>query len=194
METQFRCKCGNPMPSINQKCDACGSLGPHDFVNRTESAAGASAGPAAGRRESFTPSAGGFVDAGPVDIADEAPSRMRGSREDDEDKFPAGIRRRSPMLDHIEDMDRLEEKEYKKGKRRDEDEDFEAEYEDESDEEEEEEEQPERSKGGSLTTIIVSVILVILLILLAMYVINNYDTITKWLASPTVPEVFKPSQ
>jgi hypothetical protein len=40
---------------------------------------------------------------------------------------------------------------------------------------------------------VISIILVIVLLIAAIYVINNFEEITTWLASPTVPEFFQPS-
>ena len=134
-----------------------------------------------------------------VDVASESSPRMRGSSSDDDDiRFPAGMRSRSPILDHIEDMgDDYEEKKSRKHREQDSDSDYEDSSEetvdDEYVDEEQDEEEPQKSGVGT-TAIVVSVILVLLLIAAAVYVINNFDALTIWLASPTVPEIFKPSQ
>jgi len=127
-----------------------------------------------------------------MDIPSEASSRMRGSGGDDDDiRFPAGMRSRSPILDHIEDMgDDDDEKQSKK--RREKDEDSEDTVDDEYVDEEEDEGEPKKGGGGT-TAIVVSVILVVLLIAAAVYVIFNFDTLSTWLASPTIPETLKPS-
>lgn len=135
-----------------------------------------------------------------VDVAPEASPRMRdsGGEGDDDIKFPAGMRSRSPILDAIENIgDDYDGKRAKKSRDRNSDyeevsdETVDDEYVDED--EEEEEEEPKKSGPGTLG-IVVSIILVLLLIAAAIYVINNYDSLTAWLASPTVPEVLTPSQ
>ncbi|MGA2158062.1 MAG: hypothetical protein ABSG90_02465 [Dehalococcoidia bacterium] len=212
MESQFRCKCGNPVSSINQLCSECGSLGPHLFSGKTGDTAEQSRGSQfAARKDSypaerverrepparFESSGGGEA----VDIAPESSPRMRGGgggSDDDDIRFPAGMRSRSPILDHIEDMgDDYDEKQSRKRRGKD----SESEYEDDSEEivddeyvDEEQDEGEPQKKGMSVTAIVASIVLVLLLIAAAIYVYYNFDSLTAWLASPTVPETIKPSQ
>jgi len=210
LESQFKCKCGNPMSSINQQCSECGSLGPHLFSGKTGDSAEPSHGNQfAARKDSYPaerverrePPARfeGLGGGEAADIDSEASPRMRGSGGDDDDiRFPAGMRSRSPILDHIEDMgDDYDEKESRKRREKDRDSDYEDVSEETVDDEYVDEEQDEggpKKSGGGTTAIIVSIILVLLLIAAAVYVIFNFDTLTTWLASPTVPETLKPSQ
>lgn len=198
------------MSSINQQCSECGSLGPHLFSGKTGDTGEPSHGSQfAARKEGypaerverrepparFESSGGGEA----VDISSEASPRMRGGGGDDDDiRFPAGMRSRSPILDHIEDIgDDYDEKQSRKRREKDrstDDEDVSDEnVDDEYVDEEQDEGEPKKSGAGT-TAIVVSVILVLLLIAAAVYVIYNFDTLSTWLASPTVPETLKPSQ
>ncbi|MGD0354366.1 MAG: hypothetical protein ABSB31_02845 [Dehalococcoidia bacterium] len=211
MESQFRCKCGNPVSSINQLCSECGSLGPHSFTGKSGDSAQPSHGNQfAPRKESypaerverrepparFESSGGGEA----MDISTDASPRVRGGGgggDDDDIRFPAGMRSRSPILDVIEDIgDDYDEKQSKKRRDKDRDSDYEDVSEDDVDDEYIDEEQDEgepKKGGGGTTAIVVSVILVVLLIAAAVYVIFNFDTLSTWLASPTIPETLKPS-
>jgi hypothetical protein len=116
--------------------------------------------------------------------------------------FPAGMRHRSPILDHIEDMDSGEKKEPKKRQRKEREQaeefDFDEKpaakkhYKDFLEEDEDAELQPAPVNTRSLVTTGISIILIVILILGAMYIYNNFDEITRWLASPTVPEAIRP--
>ena len=204
MESQFRCKCGNPVSSINQLCSECGSLGPHSFAGKSGAPEEVSqGGHFTPRRDTYPAerverrepaprfeSSGG----GPVDV--EPAPRMMDSGGDDDVKFPAGMRSRSPILDAIESIGGDEEKPSKKRRSRDEDSDYEEVSDDTVDEEyvDEDQEEGEPKKGGmSIWGIVISIVLVLLLIAAAIYVYYNFDTLTAWLASPTVPENLKPT-
>lgn len=192
------------MASVNEPCSGCGSLGPHAFLG--ESAAPSE--PADGSRRKEGP-AHGYAGRPQSAIrpeqhspppADDVPAeakRPAGRPHDDDDsRFPAGMRSRSPILDHIRDLDNVQgEPKKRTGKSRP------AEYEERaehrssysySDDKSTEQEQPQPDSNGGIGTTIISVVLVIVLVIAAIYIINNFDEITKWLASPTVPEVFKP--
>ena len=132
-----------------------------------------------------------------MDIAEEPPRSHPIHDSEDDSKFPIGMRPRSPILDYVEDMDESGDKEPKRRYKREDDRDSE----DESDDDDRylpyddgERVKPAPEKPNNTMTIIVSIILVLLLIIAAIYVINNYDELSKWLASPTVPEIFKPSE
>jgi peroxiredoxin len=140
-----------------------------------------------------------------LDAADIAPQRGRGQRGDDDSRFPVGISRRAEILNHIEEMDREGGKEpakrQKKAREREADEvwdrgerpagerDFES-FLDEG----EEEEKPRKSKAGGIAATVISIVLIIVLVFGALYIYNNFDDVTKWLAAPTVPETIKPSE
>jgi peroxiredoxin len=137
-----------------------------------------------------------------MDISAAPPSRSGGRHDADDSRFPAGMRHRSPILDHIEDMDSGEQKEPNKRQRKereqDEEDDFDEKpaakkhYKDFLDEDEVAEQQPSGVNTRSLVTTAVSIILIVSLIAGAFYIYNNFDDITRWLASPTIPEVFRP--
>jgi hypothetical protein len=107
------------------------------------------------------------------------------------------MRSHSPILDHIRDLDNVQtpaKKRVEKERPHDYEERDEqkSSYSDSSDEDSEQE-RPGPAGNGGIVSIIVSVVLVLALVIAAIYVINNFDEISKWLASPTIPEVFKPS-
>jgi hypothetical protein len=117
--------------------------------------------------------------------------------EEDDNKFPVGMRRRSPILDYVEDVDSSSQVEQRRRPEKDDDRE-DAEEEDRvssyDEEEGERREQPAPAKPSNTLTIIITVILILLLAIAAIYVINNYDMLTKWLASPSGPAVLKPSE
>ena len=214
MDSQYRCKCGKPLTLPNEKCPDCGSLGPHNFMGRSAPIAESTDIPRPSRhRESYTPeyeerpqppARQERYSAPPVDDIP-AEARHSGGRafEEDDSRFPAGMRSHSPILDHIRNLDG-EQKETKKKAAKEKPREYEDRYEepeerrpaysyDGDEETEKAKEQPKPSGNGGLVSTIISIILVLALVIAAIYVINNYDEITKWLASPTVPEVFRPS-
>ena len=214
MDSQFRCgKCGKPISSKFTKCIDCGSLGPHTYVTSAAGPTEIGRGPQspqrrdsspAGRGERQSPATRGERYSEPMDIPAEPPSRSAGRHDADDSRFPAGMRHRSPILDHIEDMDSGEQKEPKKRQRKereqDEEYDFDEKpaakkhYKDFLDEDEDGEQQPAGVNTRSLVTTAVGIILIIVLIMGAFYIYNNFDEITRWLASPTIPEVFRPGE
>lgn len=210
MDTQFRCKCGKPMSYANESCPDCGSLGPHVFMGKSSAPAESDDIPRSTRhRESYTPE---YVErphpaARPerysIPPEDDVPVEPRHStgimNDNDDSRFPAGMRSHSPILDHIRNIDG-EQKETKKRTEQARPHYHEGRIEhrssysdnDDAEEEHKKENKHESSNSGIVSTII-SIVLVLALVIAAVYVINNYEEITKWLASPTVPEVFKPS-
>lgn len=211
LDSQFRCgKCGKPISSKFTKCLDCGSLGPHTY--NTPAAGPTEIGHSPQRRDSSpadrgerqAPAARTERYSEPVDIPAEPPARSAGRHDADDSRFPAGMRRRSPILDHIEDMDSGETKEPKKRQRKernqDEDYDFDEKpaakkhYKDFLEEDEDGKQQPSGVDTRRLVTTAISIILIVLLIMGSFYVYNNFDEITKWLASPTVPEIFRPGE
>ena len=212
MDSQFRCgKCARPVSSKFTKCLECGYLGPHTFNSSAE--APIEGGPPVTkgpkRRDTYPASQVDMpapqphpshlperYEAGPVE--EEMPHhRAAPEVEEDDNKFPVGMRRRSPILDYVEDVDDSSQVEQRKRPEKDEDRD-DAEEEDRfssyDEEEGERREHPEPVKSNNTVTIIVTVILILLLAIAAIYVINNYDMLTKWLASPSGPAVLKPSE
>jgi hypothetical protein len=196
------------MPSANGLCPDCGSLGPHLFTGNTAAPVEPSDMPKTARhRESYTPEfverpqpaprPERYVSPPPEDIPPEPRHTSGRMHDDDDSRFPVGMRSHSPILDHIRDLDNVQttsKKRVEKDRPRDygerEEERSNYSY---SGDEEKEKEQPEPASNGGIVSIIVSVVLVLALVIAAIYVINNYDEISKWLASPTIPEVFKPS-
>jgi peroxiredoxin len=65
-------------------------------------------------------------------------------------------------------------------------------YKDFLEEDEDGEQQPAGVNTRSLVTTAISIILIVSLIIGFIYIYNNFDEITRWLASPTVPEVIRP--
>ena len=212
MDSQFRCgKCGKPISSKFTKCSDCGSLGPHTYNAPADGPTEISRGPQSPQRRDTTPAdrgerqspaARGERYSEPMDIPAAPPARSGGRHDADDSRFPAGMRHRSPILDHIEDMDSGEQKEPKKRQRkeREQDEEYDIDekpaakkhYKDFLDEDEDAEQQPSGVNTRSLVTTAVSIILIVSLIVGAFYIYNNFDDITRWLASPTIPEVFRP--
>ena len=213
MDSQFRCgKCGKPISSKFTKCLDCGSLGPHTYNAPADGPAEIGRGqqppqrrdPSSDRGERQGTTARPERYSEPMDIPAEPPSRSAGRHDADDSRFPAGMRHRSPILDHIEEMDSGEQKEPKKRQRKereqDEQYDFDEKpsakkhYKDFLEEDEDGEQQPAGVNKRSMVTAVVSIILVVLLIAGAFYVYNNFDEITRWLASPTVPESVRPGE
>jgi peroxiredoxin len=137
-----------------------------------------------------------------MDIPEEPPARSGGRHDADDSRFPAGMRHRSPILDHIENMGSGEQKESKKRQRKEREQDEESgfdekpaakkHYKDFLEEDGDEERQPAGVNTRSLVTTAVSIILIVILIMGAMYIYNNFDDITRWLSSPTIPEAVRP--
>ncbi len=210
MDKEFRCgQCGKPISSKYTKCQDCGSLGPHTYdapPGGPSESSHAPQAPSLRRGDSFPaekverqqPAGQLQRFSGPMDIQAESPSLSHGRHDDDDSHFPVGMRPRSPILDHIEDMDRGEPK--KRGKKEKEEErDFEEKpsgkkHFTEFVEDDEEPEKPEKDNTGVLVTAIISIALLVLLIIGVNYVYNNFDDITRWLATPTVPEMVRPAE
>ena len=215
MDSQFKCKCGKPMAYSNEPCKDCGSLGPHSYAGQAGPPAATTQGPPQQRRPENIPvdrggrrpsTAAGRESPANFEPADDiAPRRGRGPRGDDDSRFPVGIGRRSEILDHIEEMDREEGKEpskrQRKAKEREADGDWdtgerpdrERQFESFLDEGEEEK-KPRKSRPGGIAGTVISIILIMVLVFGALYVYNNFDDITRWLAAPTVPETIRPSE
>lgn len=207
MENQFICgKCRKPIASKYDKCMACGYLGPHSFNTEADSPiegglpSHSSSGKAHYPAERIDrPSPSLHRESYPAAEPDDAPAEHFHQNHDIEDdsKFPAGMRRRSPILDDIVNRDASESQQFKKHHKEDEDWDSRdtsenhshyASYDDES------EEKPVKKSSSGMVTTIISITLILVLIVAAIYIINNYDELTKWLASPTIPEIFRPSE
>ena len=213
MDSQFRCKCGKQMAYSNEPCKDCGSLGPHSYAGQPGPPAVTTQGPPqqghpgnipVDRGERQSPASAGRE--GPANfepVADVSPRRGGSRRGEDDSRFPVGISRRAEILDHIEDMDREDGKEpakqKKKAKEREDDGDWdsgerpdrERPFESFLDGGEEDEKPLKRKSGGTAATVI-SIILVIALIVGAIYIYNNFDDLTLWLAAPTIPETIRP--
>jgi hypothetical protein len=208
MESQFRCgKCGKPISSKFAKCLDCGSLGPHIFSGSGSAVEG---GPPVAqpphRRDSYpadmidrpqpAPSRPERYSSPEPQEAPTEPVRSLPSRDfDDDSKFPAGMRSRSPILDFVEGIDASREREPRRRPERESSRDSAGQSDSYGSSDEDEGEQNSIPSAGSSSTItyIISAILIISLIIAALYVYSNFDSLTRWLASPTVPEVFKPS-
>lgn len=215
MDSQFRCgKCDKPIPSKFTKCLDCGFLGPHNYSSATAGPAdmgGRGASPPQrrdpgpeDRGERPGPAARPERYSEPLDIPAEPPSRPAGRHDSDDSRFPAGMRHRSPILDHIEEMDYGEQKEPKKRQKKEREQAEEYDFDEKPaakkhyrDFLEEEGETEERKPAGidkrGLATAAVSMVLIVLLVMGAMYVYNNFDDITRWLATPTIPEAVRPT-
>jgi hypothetical protein len=207
LDSQFSCgKCRKPITSKYDKCMECGYLGPHTFNTQMDSAiegglpthtpSGKANYPAEriekqsppSRRESYSAPE-------PVDLP---PEPFHESHEIENDsRFPAGMRRRSPILDDIVNIDQAGEQQPKKHHKEDADwdsRDTSQDYRHYSSYEDESEEKPIKKGSSSTVTTIISITLLLVLVVAAIYVINNYDELTKWLASPTIPEIFRPTE
>jgi peroxiredoxin len=215
LANDYKCgKCGQPVSSKVTRCIYCGSLGPHLFAGQpappppsghrpttgrpaSYPSSGAEPPPVTQRREPFIPPAESS------EAPEERPAHVshQGNQSTD---IPVSLNRRSPILDDIE---RLDEKRpprnrgfslWPSRKKRDEDEWDYAEDRQEpvrrafDEEEDEEEERPVKPRPNTAFTVALSLALIIVLGLGVLYVYYNFDDITKWLASPTVPEVFRP--
>ena len=213
MDSQFRCgKCGKPISSKFTKCLDCGSLGPHTYnapaAGPIETGGRGTQSPQrrdpspTDRGEGQSPTARAERYSEPMNMPVEPPSRSGGRHDADDSLFPAGMRHRSPILDHIENMDSGEQKEPKKRQRkeREQEEDYgfdekpaaKKHYKDFLEEDEDRERQPARTDSRSLVTTAISIILIVILIMGAIYIYNNFDEVTRWLSSPTIPEVVRP--
>ncbi|RPJ63643.1 MAG: hypothetical protein EHM12_01795 [Dehalococcoidia bacterium] len=225
MDSQFRCgKCSQPISSKYSKCLACGSLGPHVFSGSVGSAieGGTPVEHGPKRRDTYpaelvdrqkphiSQPPERFQQAAPADIPSEGPHPYSSHEIDDDSRFPAGMRHRSPILDYVEDVDASSDKRSEKRRyRKESDRDTEDEPEnniryrsrdDENDEEDEEGEEgehlrkPADEKPNNTLAWVIGIILVLALVIAAIYAINNYEELSKWLASPTLPEIFKPEE
>jgi len=215
LDSQFRCKCGKPMAYSNEPCKDCGSLGPHSYAGQAGPPAVTTQLPPQQRRPENIP-----VDRGerrpaassgrespasfePVDAADIAPQRGRGQRGDDDSRFPVGISRRAEILNHIEEMDREDGKEpakrQKKAREREADEVWDkgerpaGERHFESFLDEGDAEEPRKSKAGGIASTVISIVLIIALVIGALYIYNNFEELTLWLAAPAGPSTIGPS-
>ena len=206
MDSQFRCgKCCKPVSSKYNKCLSCGYLGPHTFGSETSAGPGATLPEYAnGRSERYTrgePAGHLPHSERHENLPATEPEAIAGERSrhehiiEDDSRFPAGMRSRSPILDHIEEIDQYDKKPAKKHGSKYSDRDSSSEFEDAGQygSYEESEEKPENENSNRMVTIIVSVTLILVLAIAAVYIINNFDELTKWLASPTISEFFKPS-
>ena len=209
MEAQYQCKCGKAMMSANEQCPDCGSLGPHLFMGKNAPVIESADIPGTVRhKESF---ASGYADIRESVVSPDRPpasaeehtpakSSHSGGRvfEEDDSSFPAGMRPHSPMLDHIRRLDEEETeiKKYPEKSRQHRDTEQEEQqplYPRDSDAETAgEQEQPQPSENSSIVPTIISIVLVIILLITTLYVINNFEEITQWLSSPTVPESIQP--
>ena len=215
MDSQFRCKCGKQMAYSNEPCKDCGSLGPHNYAGQAGPPAVTTQGPPQhgrsgnipadrGERQPSAP-AGRESPANFEPVAGVSARSGGGQRGEDGSRFPVGINRRAEILDHIEDMDREDgkgpAKRQKKAKEREDDGDWdtgerpprERHFESFLDDGEEEE-KPRKSRSGGIAATVISILLVIALILGAIYVYNNFDDLTLWLAGPTIPETLRPAE
>lgn len=194
------------MSYINQPCKDCGSLGPHIFVGNTNTGNGAAEQAPPGPKQVARPrdipppeSHQGVQTPAPAperSISPEPVSQgetFRSPRlKKGEGEFPASIRRSNEVLDYALRGEQ-EEKEGAKRRRpkeadRDERRITRPKYEDLEDEEE----KPKKPSPKPLVPTVVSVVLVVLLIIGAIYVANNFDNLTKWLAKPTIPQFLTP--
>ena len=210
MDSQFRCQCGKPMAYGHEPCKDCGSLGPHQFVGKPGGGNGpggqSPASKKPGPRQIETPSsdrlegrqppaprAERFVESEPA--APVESSHMPRSRKE-ELEFPVSNQPRSPILDEIDNLNKAERKTTRKQYAKEKDRDYGDKSEDKHEYEysEDEEEKPKKGGTGKIVTTVLSAILIIAFIIGTIYVINNFDTVTKWLAKPTIPEFFKPSE
>ena len=206
MDSQLRCgKCRKPVSSKYDKCLECGFLGPHSFHAQEDSAVegGIPISPArsrghfpADRIEKPPPHTHGdsYTAPDPIDIPVESHPSHHTPDFEDNSRFPAGMRSRSPILDHIDVMDKSDDRQPRKRHDKDSGRDYMEDDDIYSSHDEDQEEKPLDSSPNNMVTIIVSVTLILLLIIAIIYIINNYEELTKWLASPTIPEIFKPSQ
>lgn len=214
MAAQFRCgKCSKPVFSKLTKCLDCGFLGPHRFsaAEGTGIEGGTPAAPPTRRGDSYpseqidnmqpTRSHGerSYASEPAEDLPE--PTRTHAGRRDVEDdsRFPVGMGPRSPILNHIDQMEHSVDKDSRK---RHDKHKPDRDYEDLSDtyrssnsyEDEEDEDTAPSKRPDNVVTYIVSAILVLVLVIAALYVYNNFDALTDWLASPTLPQFIRPSQ
>lgn len=201
------------MAYSNEPCKFCGSLGPHIFTGKSSPGSDMPAdetlqqrapGPANGanRTPPSQPKGDQFGIAGSASTAD--PSLHLSHTPKEEMEIPVNIYPRSPMLEHIDEMDSYERKESKKRHGKNDDREYSDKFNDsyESKQEssrkksfvEDEEERTQRSSARNIVIPIISTGLMLLLVIATIYVVNNFEAVTKWLAAPTVPEVFQPSE
>jgi hypothetical protein len=207
LESQFRCgKCGKPIASKFSKCPDCGSLGPHNFNSQETAPVEEGGSPRPPRRKDSYPAERFAPEQplssqreqhaahGPVDLPSEPPPHAVRDADNDS-RFPAGMRSRSPILRDIEDMDRYEEKQSRRqsGKNSDRDSNEASEERNDYGSYGDEEEQPAQKRSNNKVTMIVTITLVLILIIAAIYIVGNFDELTRWLASPTIPETVRPS-
>jgi len=213
LESHFRCKCGRLMAYSNEPCKNCGSLGPHTFIGNTAPESDNNANKTVQHRD--LPISRSFDNPPPINREDKHPFPKKPDMpsepeipvhiapDKNDSTFPAGMRTRSPILDHIQKLDNIQEETQKKKKRKEE------KYNDvgstgtgsaksfidlEEIEGGEKREKQTAGKKGNSTAVIISLILIILLLIGTVYVINNFEEITKWLAAPTVPLFPKPDE
>lgn len=206
MESQFRCgKCAKPISSKYAKCLECGSLGPHTFSGSGGSAV--EGGPPPHRRDSYpseriereqpAPSRPERFSAPQSSEPASEPTRSHPSHDtDDDSRFPAGMRPRSPILDYVENMSESSEETPGRQKVREREGDYEDISEDDIHGMQDDDDQVAKTaqvNQNKTVTLIVSITLVLIFIVAVLYVFNNFDSLTKWLASPTIPEVLRPS-
>jgi len=195
------------MASQVSRCPDCGYLGPHQFVGKPEGVDDSSAEtpqvkrPGRGRGNEFNPGASGkepparvadrFIDSGPdtpVEFTESEPGNK------DRQKAPFNIRKSNEALDTALGIDRTGKKRSRKDRYKEAEFDYldksDDTYESEYDEAEDEKEGKGKGRGSSA---IISIVLVIILVIGAIYVINNFEEVNKWLMNPTIPEFFQPS-
>ena len=203
MEVQYRCKCGKVMLNANERCSDCGSLGPHSFIGKNVPVAGSTDISETIRRR-------GNQDAEYTDrrevaespgeslaaTEDHVPAKPSypGSRafEENDSNFPVGMHSHSPMLDHIRSLEgeQRETKEHpeKSGQHIEAGDRYPSYPYDTDGERVREKERLQPPSKSSIVSTIITVVLVVALLIAVIYVINNFEEITQWLASPTVPE------
>ncbi|MDD5493774.1 MAG: redoxin domain-containing protein [Dehalococcoidia bacterium] len=195
------------MASQVSRCPDCGYLGPHQFVGKPESADDSSSEtpqvkrPVRGRGKEFNPEAFGkepparmadrFIDSGPdapVEFADAEPGNQG------RPKVPFNIRKSNEALDAALGIDKTGKKRPRKDRYKAGEFDYIDKSDDEYTSEYDEAEDEKEGKGkGRGSTAIISIVLVIILVIGAVYVINNFEEVNKWLMNPTIPEFFQPS-
>lgn len=185
------------MSSAHQQCTHCGSLGPHSFLEKGATPVEPAEEHRTSRhKESYIPEYVESPEKQASSPVDDAPAIHRHNsgriHVEDDSSFPAGMRSHSPILDHIRRLDGEEQEEAEKPRSYRERTDY---FSDSrvNDEDESQPEEPQASESNNMVAIIVGVVLVLALLITAVYVINNFEEITTWLASPTVPEFYKPS-
>ena len=186
MDSQFSCgKCRKPIASKYDKCMECGYLGPHSFNTEMDSAieGGLPTHSPAGRatypadrieKQSVPIHRESYSEVEPVDMP--AESFHQSHEIEDNSRFPAGMRRRSPILDDIVNINESGEQQSKK--RHKEDDNWNAGDESKNDSQyisysDESEEKPVNKGSNSHLATIISITLVLLLVVATIYIINN---------------------